>query len=520
MLVKRIVTVTLCILMLLQIAVTASSDAESVQKGSAEYLYKNVQNPTIAAVGGEWTIVALSRGDADIPDEYFSSYLKNVEKYVDSCDGILSEYKYTEYSRVILALSALGKNPENFAGYNLLEPITDFDKTVWQGLNGPVWALIALDCNNYGNDEYAGIREKYIEYILNCRNSDGGWSLNTKADKSDAEMTAMTLTALANYRYMPQVDKAVSEAVCWLSSAQNSDGGFESEMGKSSEATFQVMTALCSLGISPYDESFVKDGHSVVDNAISYYKADGGFSHNEKTDIMATEQGAYAFAALMRMEKGMKPLFDMTDVAETTEKTEEENNQLPVLYSNIVFEDISGNKSAEAIKALAERGIVNGKSEHIFEPDSTVTRAEFTAMIVRTLSLEMNGENVFEDVSENDWFCKFVNAAYKFSVVSGVSEKEFMPHGVITRQEAATMVSRSAKLCGMNIVGDTDYIRDVLSVFPDYISVAKWAESGMAFCYSEKILDDSVLEIKPSEAVSRSEIAQMIYNLLKGADKI
>ena len=64
-------------------------------------------------------------------------------------EGNLHDKKYTEYSRVIVALTAIGKNPADVAGYNLLTPLGDYEKTIWQGMNGPIWALIALDSGNY-----------------------------------------------------------------------------------------------------------------------------------------------------------------------------------------------------------------------------------------------------------------------------------------------------------------------------------------------------------------------------------
>jgi len=63
----------------------------------------------------------------------------------------LHERRYTDYSRVILGLTAAGYDPRAFAGYDLTLPLADFDKTIWQGINGPVFALIALDSGNYSN---------------------------------------------------------------------------------------------------------------------------------------------------------------------------------------------------------------------------------------------------------------------------------------------------------------------------------------------------------------------------------
>ena len=110
-----------------------------------------------------------------------------------------------------------------------------------------------------------------------------------------------------------------------------------------------------------------------------------------------------------------------------------------------------------------------------------------------------------------------MGTAYSYGIIKGVSETEFNPNGTITREEASVMVTRAAKLCGMNTELDTLAIRDVLAQFFDYVKASDWSQSSLAFCYNEKILDDSVMDIKPKEAVTRAEIASMLYNMLSKA---
>ena len=86
---------------------------------------------------------------AEVPEDYYDRYYAAVERLVEEKDGVLHARKYTEYSRVILAVTALGKDARNVAGYDLTIPLGDYDKTVWQRLNGPIWALIALDSRDY-----------------------------------------------------------------------------------------------------------------------------------------------------------------------------------------------------------------------------------------------------------------------------------------------------------------------------------------------------------------------------------
>ena len=76
------------------------------------------------------------------------------------------------------------------------------------------------------------------------------------------------------------------------------------------------------------------------------------------------------------------------------------------------------------------------------------------------------------------------------------------------------MVSRAATLCGMDTVRSVDSIRNTLAQFTDYVKASEWSKEALAFCYDKNILDDSVIEIKPKEAITRAEIAYMLYNML------
>ena len=147
-------TLVLCLGLVLPASAASLGDALS---DTASYVTKMTPNPQVGSIGGEWAVIGLARGGYTVP----ASYYGNVEQYVKACKGELHSRKYTEYSRVILALTAIGKDPTNVAGYDLVKPLNDFDKTIWQGINGPIWALIALDSGNYT----CGIRQKYIDNI-------------------------------------------------------------------------------------------------------------------------------------------------------------------------------------------------------------------------------------------------------------------------------------------------------------------------------------------------------------------
>ena len=190
-----------------------------------------------------------------------------------------------------------------------------------QGLNGPIWALIALDCHSYDIPQCAEggeqtTREGLVAEILTSQCSDGGWTL--AGDTADVDMTAMALTALAPYKDDAEVKAAVDAALTYLSDAQQADGGFMSWGAANSESCAQVIVALTALGIDPTsDERFIKEGGTVLDALCAFACEGGGFRHSSdqaEPDGMATEQGFYALAAYDRFRQGKTRLFDMTDI--------------------------------------------------------------------------------------------------------------------------------------------------------------------------------------------------------------
>ena len=123
----------------------------------------------------------------------------------------------------------------------------------------------------------------------------------------------------------------------------------------------------------------------------------------------------------------------------------------------------------------------------------------------------------FSDVAASRWYAPYVGTAYRYGIVNGVGGGKFAPNGTITRQEAAAMVARAAKLCGMDTARDDTQTRNILAQFGDYTTVASWAKPSVAFCYDAGILDQSDLEIVPGREILRCEIARMLYLMLDGS---
>lgn len=301
---------------------------DKVYADTKKYIQDKVPAPVVAYDRGEWAVLGLARAGVELSDAYIQAYYDKVVAYVKAnigSDGVLVDPEshnptVTDNERIILALTAIGKDPANVGGKNLLTAlqnkdimqVTDTSKT---DINGLVFGLLALNSGNYTQDSYW-----LVQAILTQQNADGSWraSAGTKPD-GDVDMTAMALQALAPYYNEggdTTVNAAVDKALQWLSAKYKGTGY------TSAESCAQVVVALSALQLNANsDSSFVKtvDGAptSVLGDLLRYYLGEGqGFKHaasGKTADQKATEQALYAMAAYERYCRRTNALYDMTD---------------------------------------------------------------------------------------------------------------------------------------------------------------------------------------------------------------
>ena len=533
------------------IGAVSKAQIDTILNDTAKYVYKTVSDPQVASIGGEWAVIGLARSGYDVPDSWFEAYYNNLEEKVTEKEGVLHKKKYTDYSRVTVALSAIGGDPRDVAGYDLLKPLGDFDKTIWQGINGPIWALIALDSGDYTIpvNEAAAVqatREKYIAEILRRQLNDGGFSLTggkteaTKGETADADITGMALQALAKYQDRADVKAATEKALACLSKMQAADAGFSSYNTSNVESCVQVIVALNELGISLNDSRFVKNGITLVDNMLKYYVKGNGFVHTLDgeggADLMSTEQAFYGLVSIQRAMEGKNSLYCMDDAkgrigesatsgidgeaaveAKGLAGKHKDVQIVPVIQAK-TFADVQNHENQKAIEELASRGIISGRGADKFDPNATMTRAEFAAIVVNALGLELEKVDTFTDVDTNKWYAGFVGTAYRYGIVKGTSTTTFHPNGTITKQEAATMVVNAAKLCGMDTEMTLAEAQNILSQFPDYVQSSGWARTFLGFCYDQDILSQDDMTLEPKRNVKRCEIAEMLYRMMDRAE--
>lgn len=300
-------------------------DLADIYKTTGDFLVSQGTPEAGVSIGGEWTVIGLARSGRSIPggSSYYNALVKYVKDTINTSTMRLDRSKSTENSRIILALTALGKDVTNVGSYNLLAGLNEMSYLRKQGTNGPVWALIALDSHDYAPQGDV-TREKLIDTIIDLQMENGAWYISATNPSADTDMTAMAIQALAPYyKTNAKAKEAVDKALAYLSSIQKADGSFSAANGGSAsgESTAQVLAALCALGIDPVaDSRFIKNGNTVLDGLCKFYVDGGGFRHdlNGERNAMATEQCYYALAAYFRMKAGKTALYDMSDVTLAT----------------------------------------------------------------------------------------------------------------------------------------------------------------------------------------------------------
>lgn len=300
----RFAALVLAILMIITIPASVFADAglsvsevTALRDGTARYVYETTPAPNYDTMEGRWEVYSVHNSGFAAPQSWYDAFYQNVEDWVRGNQGVLHRRKYTEYSAMTIVLTALGYDPSNVAGYDLTAALEDFDNVVWQGVNGPTWALQALECIG----STSSVRQRYIDEILARQLDCGAWNLGDRggSGEGDIDLTGMALQALAAYQDQPAVKAATDRALAWLSAQQTSTGGFLFYGTETSESDAMVLIALARLGISIDDPRFVKNGKTVLDGLLAYRQTNGGFKHvtDGNIDRLATEQALRAMNA-------------------------------------------------------------------------------------------------------------------------------------------------------------------------------------------------------------------------------
>lgn len=459
-------------------------------------------------------ILALRALGYDARNVYSSSSVKydivsKLTGLVDGQDASVTNIYTLPY--VIIAL----RQGEGYATDAQMEYLIDFaisSKASWQndewGTDAASAMLLALAPYYDTNSDVKNAIDETVTLITSAQDETGLIGNAASAGIAITAFSALGIdakTICSNDKNC--IDGLMTQATAKLDGFESMENSFSTEQGLRGLLAWQLYET--NAGHIMYDFSSYPM-NAACSTVITYSASGGGgggrVNKKDDSEEKVTEEP--------KKEENTEDTENTDNTTETLVNKNPDISVMPVVSPEKTFGDIAEHKNRKEIEALAERNIINGKSESTFEPDSTMTRAEFATIIARGLGLPEKNTAVFDDVSTSDWYYQYINIAYSYGIIKGVSETEFNPNGAITRQEAAVMISRAAKLCGMNTeLGDED-IRNINSAFTDYTQVADWAESSVAFCYDNDIFSDEDIEILPANKIKRAEVTVMLYNML------
>ena len=331
----------------------------------------------VGTTSTDWLAFAMGRYSVKYSDgrteykyddgEGYNDYLKALEQNVSDLynanDGFLSTSKSTEWSRVIIALTALGADATDFGEYNNQKINLLADGTyncvlsggvANQGINGLIYAINAINTSKnvvIPEDAQYKLNDMIKQLLeLQLKDSNGnyaGWALF--GINSDVDITSMAIQALAPYynddtvytytnfesgeERNVTVKMVIDEALEKLSAMQNSNGGYSSWGSENAESIAQVLAAVTMVGIDPAtDNRFIKNGNTLLDAILTFRVEDGSFAHiksNMKYNLMATDQVLYALVSYWRFANGYADLYSCSNydvkIAESEQNTPEQN---------------------------------------------------------------------------------------------------------------------------------------------------------------------------------------------------
>ncbi|WP_458414462.1 DUF4430 domain-containing protein [Schinkia sp. CFF1] len=437
----------------------------------------------------EWEDFGFARlGQADT-----QAVLAGISKKLKETDGFFR--KITDYERYALTVQALGGDPTNIGGYDLMEKIYNNERMTMQGTNGLIFALIALDSGNYQAPQNAKWnREKILAEILANQNVDGGFTL-VNGEASDVDMTSMAISSLVNYKEQPQVKSAIDKAIAWLSKAQQASGGFIADGKENSESASQVIMALTAAGIDPQGESFTKASGNVISNLLSYQTKDGGFANvkNDASNQIASEQALLALIALDHFYNNKNSIYQFT----SQDKTVVVSKTIPAFADRKEISSYALQSVNEAFDKEIMYGV--GQNPLRFAPQQSLTRAQFTAILVKLLEGEEYAQNnvIFNDVKPGQWYYGVVMRAQQLGIIGGTSKTTFSPNKPITREQVAVILARAFDLVSKQDESKT-------TIYSDISKLSQFNQAAIQALYDKNLMKGYKGNLfKPNDLVTR-----------------
>ena len=193
------------------------------------------------------------------------------------------------------------------------------------------------------------------------------------------------------------------------------------------------------------------------------------------------------------------------------------NSNYSVIWNPIEVKSVENHWAKESVNDMASRLIIFDPEE--FNPDDSITRADFAEYIVRALGLyrkDGDHENNFSDVEISDERAIGILTANEYGIVTGYPDGTFKPNGKISREEAMVMYQRAMNIT--ELVGE-----DLLQYenYTDYKTVSDWAQNNVKTVLSAHVFNGkNETSIEPKSDLTYAEAAEAIRNLLVESELI
>jgi hypothetical protein len=193
------------------------------------------------------------------------------------------------------------------------------------------------------------------------------------------------------------------------------------------------------------------------------------------------------------------------------------NSTYAVVRHPLEFSDATNHWAKNAVNEMGSRMIIDGTGNGLFSPDRDITRAEFAAIIVRGLGLELeNGASDFSDVKTGEWYESVIHTASSYQLISGFEDGTFRPNDKITREQAMVIIAKAMTITNLKAglpVKSTDAI---FHTYEDAAEISTWARGGVADCVQSGLVSGkSGKKLAPKDFMTRAEVATIVDRLLR-----
>jgi hypothetical protein len=427
---------------------------------------------------------------------------------------------------VVAATTGGGAGPGGAGGTTGATRITDaITENVTADTSGRTTTTVTLDL------------DKFKEFVNALTNSEVNIKVSGTSDKVSVQLPAGALTALATKNNNATLEIESSNGTYSLPVKVINTAALATQLGVSADdVTVTVNMNKVSAAVQgQMDQSITGLGAKSLASGIEFEivaSANGksiivnNFGNvyvSRSLTVDGTVDASTTTGVLYNPSTGSLQFVPATFAAvdgQTVATLKRNGNSIYTVVENKKsFQDISANHWGKAdIELLASKFVINGLTADTFGTDVEITRAQFTALLVRALGLsEQAGEGTFSDVSSKAWYAAAVSTAAELGLVEGFNDGTFKPEQVINRQELAVLMKRALEFVGKDVKNVN--VSSKLNAFSDKNAISDWAADAVAQVSVTGITTGKTvngeLAYAPQESATRAEAAVMLKRLLQ-----